>query len=396
MWRWWWLGAGLFLVCAATQAAPAADAPSVILIDALTGQSLREENADAVVRSGSLSQLMVLLLTLEEAGMGALPLDVPVAVSASATTSIAVRAAPSLGMQTLHGKRARVAPPPVPSPPLALRTEKSYILTDLLKAMVVTSSPQAATAVAEAIAGSVPACIELMNARAQRLGMEATHYNSIGDGAAADADATTVRDLARLAHALVRYPSVLEWSSLSGLPFDQGASLLRNVNQLIGTVPGVDGLQVSSTGTGRTMSYSIVASARRGPLRLIAVVAGAPSSVNRYKAAADWLEWGFAHYERLEIVRKDEPLNFPIRVNHGSEAEVTPIAGKTFSLLRRRDEEHDLQLRYQLPMTLTAPLKHHQPVGEIIIEEKGQLIGVVPALNPRKVRSAGIVAAALP
>lgn len=390
--RWWW-GIGLFLVCAAMRAVHAADAPSVILIDALTGQSLREENADAIVRSGSLSQLMVLLLTLEEAGTGALPLDVPVTVSAAATTSIA--AAPR-GTQTKPAKRAKVAPPPAPSAPLSLRAEKSYILSDLLKAMVLTSSSQAATAVAEAIAGSVPACVELMNARAQRLGMEATRYASIGDGAAAEADATTARDLARLAHVLVQHSAVLEWSSLSGLPFDQGASLLRNVNQLIGTVPGVDGLHVSSTGAGRAMSYSIVASAQRGPLRLLAVVAGAPSSVDRYRAAAELLEWGFTHYERLEIVRKDEPLNFPIHVNHGSVAEVTPIAGNTFSLLRRRDEEHDLQLRYQLPMTLTAPLEHHQPIGEIIVEEKGQLIGVVPVLNPSTVRSAGMVAAALP
>jgi serine-type D-Ala-D-Ala carboxypeptidase (penicillin-binding protein 5/6) len=394
--RWWWLGIGLFLVCAAMRAARAADAPSVILIDALTGQSLREENADAIVRSGSLSQLMVLLLTLEEAGMGALPLDGPVSVSATVTTGIASSDVPPRVTQTKHAKRAKVAPPPDSAAPLSLRAEKAYILSDLLKAMVLTSSPQAATAVAEAIAGSVPACIELMNARAQRLGMEATHYASIGNSAPADTGATTVRDLARLAHTLVQHPAVLEWSSLSGLPFDQGASLLRNVNQLIGTVPGVDGLQVSSTGVGRAMSYSIIASAQRGPLRLIAVVAGAPSSVHRYKAAAELLEWGFTHYERLEIVRKDEPLNFSIHVNHGSVAEVTPIAGNTFSLLRRRDEEHDLQLRYQLPTLLTAPLKHRQPIGEIVVEEKGQLIAVVPVLNPTKVRSAGMVAAALP
>ena len=394
--RWWWGGIGLFLVCATVPAAHAADGPSIILIDALTGQSLREENADAIARPGSLSQLMVLLLSLEEAAMGALPLDAPVTVRATATPSVAASDTAPRVTQTKHPKRAKVAPPPVPPPPLWLRAEKPYILSDLLKAMLLTSSSQAATVVAEAIAGSVPACVELMNARAQRLRMEATHYASIEDGAPADAGATTARDLARLAHALVQHPAVLEWSSLNGLPFDQGASLLRNANQLIGTVPGVDGLHVSSTGTGRAMSFSMIASAQRGPLRLIAVVAGAPSSVTRYKAAADLLEWGFTHYQRLEIVRKGEPLNFPIHVNRGSVAEVTPIAGNTFSLLRRRDEEHDLQLRYQLPTTLTAPLKHRQPIGEIIVEEKGQLIGVVPVLNPMRVRSAGIVAAALP
>jgi D-alanyl-D-alanine carboxypeptidase (penicillin-binding protein 5/6) len=361
----------------------------------MSGQVLSEENADAVVRSGSLSQLMVLLLSLEEAGMGALPLDVPVTVSATATSTAPVKPVAMPVATKKGGKRVKDAPAPPRQQQLSLRSDRAYVLSDLLKAMLLASSNEAAVAVAEAIAGGVPACVELMNERAQRLGMSATHYASIAGDAPGDTDTTTVRDLARLAHALVQYPSVIEWSSLNGLPFDQGGTLLRNVNQLIGSVPGVDGLQVSSTTTGRTTTYNIVASAQRGPLRLIAAVGGVPSSPDRYKAAAELLEWGFGHYERLEIVRKGEPLNFAIDVRHGSLPDVTPVAGRTFSLLRRRDEEHDLQLRYQLPTVLTAPLKHHQPIGEIIIEEKGQLIGVVPVLNPTTVRSSGVLAAAL-
>jgi D-alanyl-D-alanine carboxypeptidase (penicillin-binding protein 5/6) len=131
-------------------------------------------------------------------------------------------------------------------------------------------------------------------------------------------------------------------------------------------------------------------------LRLIAIVAGAATSAERYNGAAELLEWGFARYERLEIVRKGEPLNFPIRVVHGSVAQLQPVAGKTFSLLRQRDEERDLQLRYQLPAILAAPLKRHQQIGEIIVEEKGELIAVVPVLSPAKVRATGILAAAVP
>lgn len=392
--RWWWLAISSFLLCIAIRPAHAGEAiaPSTILIDALTGQSLREQNADTAVRSGSLNQLMVLLLSLEEAEMGALPLDAPVTVSVTAASSAAQNRIP-VGTTPKHAKGAT---PPVPPQRLSLRPDKTYILSDLLKAMLLTASNDAAVAAAEAIAGAVPACVELMNARAQRLGMEATHYASIAGDGPADADMTTARDLARLAHAVVQHPAVLEWSSLNGLPFDQGAILLRNINQLIGAVPGVDGLLVASTSADRAARYGIIASAQRGPLRLIAVVAGAPSSADRYGAAAELLEWGFAHYERLEIVRKDEPLNFPIHVWHGSVPQVTPVAGKTFSLLRRRDEEHDLQLRYQLPTLLTAPLKRHQQIGEIIVEEKGQLIGVVPVLSPARVRSAGILAAAVP
>ena len=391
-WRWWWaIGSVLISVAARPTHAVETIPPRTILIDALSGQVLQEQNADVAVRSGSLNQLMVLLLSLEEAGMGALPLDAPVTVSASVATSAPV----SHARAPTTTKRAKAAAAPTVPPRLSLLSDRAYVLSDLLKAMLLTASNDAAVGVAEAIAGSEAACVELMNARAQRLGMEATHYATIaGDGA--PADTTTARDVARLAHALVQHAAVLEWSSLNGLPFDQGALLLHNTNQLIGTVAGVDGLQIASASTGRNVSYSIVASAQRGALRLIAVVVGAPSSAERYNTAADLLNWGFAHYERLEIVRKDEPLNFAIHVCHGTVPDVTPVAGKTFLLLRRRDEEHDLQLRYQLPPLLTAPIKRHQQIGEIIVEEKGQLIGVVPVLSATKVRAAGILAAALP
>jgi D-alanyl-D-alanine carboxypeptidase (penicillin-binding protein 5/6) len=391
---WWWRAISSFLIFVAARPTHAAEVvpPRTILIDALSGQVLQEQNADVAVRSGSLNQLMVLLLSLEEAGMGALPLDAPVTVSASVASSTAVNHV----RVPATTRRAKAAAAPAAPPRLSLLSDRAYVLSDLLKAMLLTASNDAAVAVAEAIAGSEAACVELMNARAQRLGMEATRYATIAGDGAPPADTTTARDLARLAHALVQHAAVLEWSSLNGLPFDQGALLLHNTNQLIGTVAGVDGLLVASANTGRTVSYSIVASAKRGPLRLLAVVAAASSSADRYNAAADLLNWGFAHYERLEIVRKNEPLNFAIHVRHGTVSDVTPVAGKTFSLLRRRDEEHDLQLRYQLPPLLTAPIKRHQQIGEIIVEEKGRLIGVVPVLSATKVRAAGILAAALP
>jgi serine-type D-Ala-D-Ala carboxypeptidase (penicillin-binding protein 5/6) len=390
MWRWRWLAASALLACMAPIArADGANPPSTILIDALTGKVLREQNADTLVRAGSFNQLMVVLLGLEEAEMGALPIDAPVSVSPMAVSVGAPTDDPPRASTTKRVKGAAATP-------LSLGPEKAYVLSDLFKALLLTASTEAAVAAVEAIAGSAPAGIDLMNARAQRLGMDATRYASLAGDGPAGTDVTTVRDVARLAFALVQHPTVLRWSSLTGFPFDQGATLLRNVNPLLGTVPGVDGLFASAAITGGSVGYGMVATAQRGPLRLVAVVAGARSGAERCGAAAELLEWGFAHYERLEIVRQDEPLNFAIRIRHGSAREMTPVAGTTFSLLRRRDEEHDLQLRYQLPALLTAPLKRHQQIGEIILEEKGELIGVVPVLSPARVRSAGLLAAALP
>ena len=121
---------------------------------------------------------MVLLLSIEQAEMGTLPLAAPVTVSPLAA---------GLGSASTR---------------IPLHADKPYLLGDLLKAMVVSSAVDAEVAVAEAIAGSFPACLDLMNARAQRLGLAATHYADLAGDQAAGAggpDSTTARDVARLA-----------------------------------------------------------------------------------------------------------------------------------------------------------------------------------------------------
>lgn len=351
--------------------------PATVLIEAESGRFLRAADADAPRPAGALSHLMLLLLSLEQSDLGLLQLQVPVTLSSAAVRISA------------GGFR------------VPLRAERAYLLSDLLKAVAVASASDAAVAVAEAMAGSVPACVDFMNARAQRLGMQATRYAGVGGvGAGAGAvpvpETTTARDLARLAQALLRHAPVLAWASASGVPFDEGAVLLRNNNQLLGAVPGVDGLQASAVRTGQGASYSVVATARRGALRLVAVVLDAPDTASRYSAAADLLEWGFAHYERVEVIRQGEPVNLPVRVLHGSLPQLTPIAGQTLSLLRQRDDERDLQLRYQLPVAVRAPVKRHEAIGEVIVEEKGQLIAVIPMLSPTNVSPSGALAGGPP
>src|ERR1700687_5889077 len=324
---------------------------------------------------------MVLLLTLEQAALGALPLDVPVTISALV---------PQAGSEHRRLKRDGNGLGTMP-----LHADHAYFLSDLLKAVVIASANDAAVAAAEAMAGSVPACVELMNARAQRLGMEATHYTRIGSTPELRSpapDVTTARDLARLGQALVSHSAVRDWASLTGLPFDGGSILLRNTNQLLGTVAGVDGLQVASA----TDSEGSVATAQRGALRLIAVVLDAPTSDARYSKAAEMLEWGFAHYDRLEVVKKDERLSVPVRIANGSVGQLTPVAGQTFSLLHWRGDEPNLQVRYQLPAVLESPVERQQQIGEVIIEQQGAVLAVIPALSPINVGRSGILSAALP
>ncbi|MBI3782260.1 MAG: serine hydrolase, partial [Deltaproteobacteria bacterium] len=141
-----------------------AKSPSTILIDAASGQVMRENDADRSVPIGSLYELMVLLLTSEQDGLGTLHLDVPVTISSAVADLHRSPSAVKHGAQNFD---------------LTLRSDRAYMLNDLLKAVAVSGSDQAALAVAEAISGSAVESIESMNARAARLGMSATHFAAL-------------------------------------------------------------------------------------------------------------------------------------------------------------------------------------------------------------------------
>ncbi len=372
LWVQWGI-AGMLLGCVhAVLAAPspkpvATRVPAWILIDAGSGTVLNEHNADVAYTSGDLNQLMVMLLTLEQAQLGMMPLAAPVTVSPVAAQG---------------GRWSKKIP---------LSPQHTYELSELIKAVALSAADDAAVAVAEAIGGSITGCLELMNARAQRLGLTSTHYESIG-GIAADADApgkeqTTARDLAALAQALARHPDTLNWSSLSGAPF--GGVVLRNANQLLGGVLGVDGLQVAvdHDPQGRINGYDIVATGQRGSLRLIAVVLGAADNPGRYAKAAELIEWGFANYDAVEVLTEGDRLTAPIDVINGTVKQIQPIVGESVSFLRRHNAAVEVTYRLQLPAIVRAPLTRHQKLGEVVVEREGRVVAAVPLLSPRDVKA---------
>jgi serine-type D-Ala-D-Ala carboxypeptidase (penicillin-binding protein 5/6) len=387
--RWWGTLSILIVTVACVPRAggltpEGARAPSTVLIDGLTGQALQEHAADEPRPAGSFSQLMLVLLALEDADRGALSLD----QSATLTTAPVAATAPG-----------RKAPKRPSAPPVLVPLEKGrpYPLRDVLRAVMLTAADDAVLALSETVAESPVALLDRMNARAQSLGMTATQF-AVPLGMAPSnepgSDVTSARDVARLAQALIGHTPVLEWTSVTGVPFDRGAALLRNTNQLIGKVAGADGLHCSSIRLGPSIeSYSIVATAQRGGLRLIAVALDAGDSAARYDTAAEALEWGFAHYERLEVVKEGDPMNFSIGVTAGAVKQVTPIAGATLSLLHGRDEERDLQVRYQVPTEIAAPVRRQQRLGELIVEENGELIAVIPLISPANVASTDLLSA---
>ena len=264
----------------------------VLLLDADTGQILFSQNSTRQWPTASLAKMMVALLTLEEVESGRVTLYTPIIIS---------RRASRAGGRMIN-----------------LRPGEVFPLGELLRAMIVTSANDAAVAIAEQLYGSVGNCVKAMNRRARELGMNQTLYQTpnglpLTDGTPPDISSAV--DMATLARALVKHEQILQWTSLRTAPFRDGRILLPNTNHLVGKVAGVDGLKTGFTYKAR---FNLVTTARRDQLRLIAVVMGGQSSGIRFRIAADLLEWGFAHFTRLRLIKVGEPVGPEVRVEDGS------------------------------------------------------------------------------
>jgi D-alanyl-D-alanine carboxypeptidase (penicillin-binding protein 5/6) len=263
-----------------------------------------------------------------------------------------------------------------------LRPGEVFPLSDLLRAMIVTSANDAAVAIAEQLYGSVENCVKAMNRRARELGMTQTLYQTpnglpLTDGT--PPDISSAIDMATLARALVKHRQILEWTSLRAVPFRDGRVMLPNTNHLVGKVTGVDGLKTGFTYKAR---FNLVTTAQRDQLRLIAVVMGGQSSGIRFRIAADLLEWGFAHFTRLRLIKSGEPVGAEVRVEYGSVSMLQPVAATDAAFLVRKGEAGDVQVSLQVPSVVAAPITRHQVLGEVVVRNSKRILAIVPALSP--------------
>jgi D-alanyl-D-alanine carboxypeptidase (penicillin-binding protein 5/6) len=244
-----------------------------IVVDASTGRVLFEDRADAKGYPASVQKLMDLLIILDKIKQGQLSLQDPVPVSA--------KAAKTGGSQVW------------------LAEKETFSLEEMLYALMVQSANDAAVALAEKVAGSTDAFVELMNAKAKELGMANTVFHSVHGlppSRGQEHDVTTARDFAALCRELIqKHPETLQYTSTRERPFrpNEGKKtvIMRTHNHLLGHVEGCDGLK---TGYFVQAGYSIAVTAARHGQRVIVMVLDSPDLKTRDSHAAELVAKGFA------------------------------------------------------------------------------------------------------
>lgn len=240
-----------------------------IVIDAATGETLFEDNADRTGYPASMLKLMDMLIILERVQSGLVGYDARVTTSAAASR---------MGGSQVY-----------------LKEHEVFSLEDMLYALMIQSANDAALALAEHFAGAKDGFVHLMNQKARELGMDSTRFFSphgLPPGEGQSPDVTTARDFAKLCRELCRHPDIFRFTSARERDFRDGTFIMRNHNNLLGVFPGCDGFK---TGYFRAGGYSIAATAEREGRRVIAVVLGSVSKQVRDAKARELLSIGLAN-----------------------------------------------------------------------------------------------------
>ena len=290
-----------------------------------------------------------------------------------------------LALHRLDPARRLVAPPYQASPGeslLGLRPGERISVRDLLYGLLLASGNDAAVALAEGVAGSVPAFVREMNRAVRRLGLDDTSYaNPIGLDS--PENYSSPRDLATLSLRLRQVPLFRRIVDTPRITLHSGAvqRTVVNRNDLVGRVGWINGVKTGDTlGAG----HVLVASGRRKGITLVSVVMGAPSIAARDEGTLALLRYGFSLYRLETPVREGEQLAAPPVPNAGERLPL--VAARSLRTPVRRGEGVDVGVR--VPDDLEAPIRRGERVGSAALAVGGAPAGRVPLLAGRSLSAA--------
>lgn len=316
---------------------------AALLMDEGTGQILYAKNADEKLPIASITKVMTMLLVFEalEAGRFAVSDTVPISAHA----------------YSMGGSQIWLEPGEI------------FTVDELLKAVAVSSANDAAVALAEFVGGSEGVFCDMMNKRAQQLGMTNTHFVN-ACGLDADGHLSTAYDVAVMSRELMKHQKVFEYTTIWMDYLRGGETQLVNTNKMLHSYSGTTGLKTGTTGKA---GVCISATAKRGDLSLIAVVLGSDDSTQRFDAAKKLLDFGFSNFESKAF---PVPESFPqsIKVRYGVQKETEIFCTMPQHLLFLKGQAKQLESRITLPEYVEAPISAGTKIGSVGLYSDGQKI----------------------
>ncbi|MFZ5658362.1 MAG: D-alanyl-D-alanine carboxypeptidase family protein [Pseudomonadota bacterium] len=338
---------------------PSVGAKSYMLMDYTSGQIIAARNEHERVEPASLTKLMSAYVVFNELKKGTLKLDETVRVSTKAWRT--------------GGSRMFIQP------------DVPVKVSDLIQGLIVVSGNDATVALAERVAGTEEAFVDLMNAYARQLGMRNTHFAN-ADGLPVANHYSSAYDLALLARAIIRdFPQYFHWYSQKSYSYNNITQPNRNL--LLYWDPSVDGMKTGFTDNAK---YCLVSTAKRGQMRLISVVLGTDSPKARAQQSQSLLNYGFRFYESRKIYSARQPLS-TLRVWKGDPKEVQVGPAQDVYAIIPSGRAKQVRASLQLNPKPVPPIKRGQALGQITVRVGDKVVTRVPAVALQPVEEAGLI-----
>ena len=324
---------------------------SAILMDVATGTILYEQDAHTPLAPASVTKVMTMLLIMEAIDSGAISWQDVVTTSESAAAK---------GGSQVY-----------------LKVGETMSVSDMVKAIAVSSANDCACAMAEHIAGSETAFVEKMNQRAKDLGMNDTKFvncTGLDDDAAAADHKTSAHDIAVMSRQLLKnHPDIKKYTTIWMDTLRNGTFGLSNTNKMVRFYPGATGLK---TGFTSKAGYCLSASAQRDGMELVATVMGSESSKDRFNACKQLLDYGFANYAL--VTPQTEEGQVPVKLGTADTVKVMPK--EKIQLLVDKAQRNQVNITTQLPDSIDAPVSKGQKIGTVTVRVGDQVVSEVPLL----------------
>lgn len=307
-----------------------------ILIEQTTGQILYGYNVHEQLRPASVTKIMSILLIMEQIELGKLNYDTKISCSSNAA---------SMGGSQIW-----------------LDTSETLSVEEMLKAICVVSANDCVMAMAEHIGGTEEAFVQMMNAKAQSLGMKDTTFKNC-HGLDEDGHVTSSYDIALMSRELLnKYPEITKYTTIYMDSLRNGESELVNTNKLLRNYEGCTGLKTGSTSLAL---YNLSASATRDGLSLIAVIMKGPTSAIRFTEAKTLLDYGFNNFEYRTFANQGEKVK-QIEVQKGIKQSVEAVFEKNVSILVPKGQANSISQTINLENSIMAPIATGQNIGKVI------------------------------
>ena len=300
---------------------------AAILIEQSTGQILYSHNIHEHLKPASVTKIMSILLIMEQIDNGNLSYTDTINCSETA--------------RSMGGSQIWLDP------------RETLTVDEMLKAICVVSANDCVVAMAEHIAGSEEAFVQMMNDKAKELGMNDTTFKNC-HGIDEDGHETSAYDIALMSRELLtKHPDIIKYTTIWMDTLRDGKSQLVNTNKLIKTYKGITGLKTGSTSLAL---YNLSASATRDDLSLIAVIMKAPSTKTRFAEAQKLLDYGFSKFSFKSFGNKNDTIQ-SVSVNKGVKNNVNLILENNAGTLIEKGKESQISQSIEINNNIKAPIK---------------------------------------